>query len=129
MVELDGFAARTVEVDAGPSPQPPAAGTTIESDAIRVHARANGALTVLDKRTGQRFEHLHRLEDELDMGDLYNFCPVDGAPCPGAAAPADVRVLRTGPPVWELELRVAARAPARAGRRPAPRVRDGAAVA
>ena len=34
---------------------------------------------LLDKTTGRRFEGLHALEDEPDVGDLYNFCPVDGA--------------------------------------------------
>ena len=54
-------------------------GTAIESDLLRVEAAPDGTLTVLDKTTGRRFERLHGLEDEPDVGDLYNFCPVDGA--------------------------------------------------
>jgi alpha-mannosidase len=114
VVEVDGFAAFTVDL----TPAPPAPGskrssegTSIESDLLRVDAAADGTLTVLDKETGSRFEHLHRLEDELDMGDLYNFCPVDGA-APWRSSAAAVRVLRDGPPVWQLELRITAERPA-----------------
>jgi alpha-mannosidase len=114
LVEVEGFAARTVDLTpAEPAPGsggPPKA-AAIESDVLRVQAAPDGTLTVLDKETGRRFEHLHRLEDELDMGDLYNFCPVDGAATWRSDAAA-VRVLQEGPPVWELELRVAAERPA-----------------
>ena len=80
LVELDGFSARAVELTPAPRRRVgPHDGTAIESDRFRVEAAPDGTLTVLDKRTGRRFEHLHRLEDEPDMGDLYNFCPVDGA--------------------------------------------------
>jgi mannosylglycerate hydrolase len=113
VVELDGFSARTIDLTPAPAPAGAAdgaAGAAIESDRFRAEAGDDGTLTVLDKRTGQRFEHLHRLEDELDMGDLYNFCPVDGA-APWRSGSAATRVLRVGPPVWELELRVVARRP------------------
>jgi alpha-mannosidase len=119
VVELGGFSARTVELTAAAAPAPAALGlptddTAIESDRFRVETADDGTLTLLDKRTGKCFEHLHRLEDELDMGDLYNFCPVEGAP-PWRSSGAAVRVLRIGPPVWELELRVTAERPAGLG--------------
>ena len=104
LIELDGFTADTVEL-APSDPSPARDGTSIESDCIRVDAGPDGTLTVLDKRTGRRFEGLHHLEDEPDVGDLYNFCPVDGA-VPGWSEPASVRVLRDGPLVWELEIRM-----------------------
>jgi mannosylglycerate hydrolase len=117
VVEVDGFAAHTVELTParlvpgrGPSPE----GSAIESDVLRVEAAADGTVTVLHKATGHRFVHVHRLEDQLDMGDLYNFCPVDGAPI-WRSAWAAVRVLRDGPPAWELELRIAAERPAGLG--------------
>ena len=104
VIELDGFSAGTVEsVPAEPSPARD--GTSIENDCIRVDAAPDGTVTLLDKTTGKRFEHLHRLEDEPDVGDLYNFCPVDGA-APGWDESASVRVLRDGPIVWELEIRM-----------------------
>ena len=110
VVELDGFAAATFELSPA-QPHPPAQGAAIESDCIRLQAGADGTLTILDKRTGRRFEHAHRLEDELDMGDLYNFCPVDDAEVwrsDGAA----VRILRDGPLIHELELQITAERPA-----------------
>jgi mannosylglycerate hydrolase len=114
IVELEGFSARRIELTrARPvaSIGRPDAEATIESDLIRVIATEDGTLTVLDKSSGRPFEHLHRLEDELDMGDLYNFCPVDGAPV-WRSESATARVLRDGPLVWELELRVRVERPA-----------------
>jgi mannosylglycerate hydrolase len=104
VIELDGFSANTVE--SAPAELSRARdGTSIESDCIRVDAAPDGTLTVLDKRTGRSFDGLHRLEDEPDVGDLYNFCPVDRA-VPGWDESASVRVLRDGPIIWELEIRM-----------------------
>jgi 2-O-(6-phospho-alpha-D-mannosyl)-D-glycerate hydrolase len=104
-VELDGFSARPVEL----TPAAPAngayrhAGTAIESDLVRIEAGLDGTLTMLDKLTGRRFEGLHRLEDEPDIGDLYNFCPVKGAEI-WHPQRAQTSVLRAGPVIWELEV-------------------------
>jgi alpha-mannosidase len=114
VVELDGFSARTIEFVPAAGLGQPTDDTAIESERFRVEAGPDGTLAVLDKQTGKRFEHLHRLEDELDMGDLYNFCPVDGA-MPWRSESAQARVLRDGRvsgPVSELELTVAAQRPA-----------------
>ncbi|MGH2884924.1 MAG: alpha-mannosidase, partial [Solirubrobacteraceae bacterium] len=108
-VELDGFSARPVEL----TPKAPGAelhphhGAAIESDALRVQAAPDGTLTLLDKTTGRRFERLHRFEDEPDVGDLYNFCPADGA-IAWRSETATARILRDGPLVHELEVRVTA---------------------
>jgi alpha-mannosidase len=129
LVELDGLAARTVEL-APARPRPAdgfagnrvgaergrergtgSSGAAIESDRFRVEAALDGTLALIDKRRGRRFEHLHALEDELDMGDLYNFCPVQTAPT-WRSAHAAVRVLAEGPLVSELEVRVEAERPA-----------------
>ena len=110
LVELDGFAARTVERPRG-EPAEPRDGSVIESDRFRIEVAANGTLVLVDKRTGRRFEHVHVLEDELDMGDLYNFCQVDGQRIWRSDRVA-VRVLADGPLVWELELRAEAERPA-----------------
>ncbi|MBV9000746.1 MAG: hypothetical protein JO304_16915 [Solirubrobacterales bacterium] len=103
-IELDGFRARPVDLHPATTTEPQA-GTAIESDCLRVDVSLDGTLTVLDKRSGRRFEGLHRLEDEADVGDLYNFCPVDGEPISRAES-ATTRVLRDGPVVWELEIRM-----------------------
>ena len=118
-IELDGFSARTIALTpatrapAGPAraPAPARGATAIESEEFRVEAAGDGTLTVLDKRSGRRFEQLHRLEDELDMGDLYNFCPVEGAPV-WRSEHATARVLRDDPPVRELEVEVRTDRPA-----------------
>jgi mannosylglycerate hydrolase len=111
VIELAGFSARTIDLRPAPAREHPSDGTAIESERFRVEAAGDGTLTLTDKQSGQRYEHLHRLEDELDMGDLYNFCPVDGAPI-WRSDHAVVRVIREGPPVWELELLVTAERPA-----------------
>jgi len=113
IVDLDGFAAQTVELTPARShqPRPEDAGTAIESDRFRVEAGVDGTLTLLDKASGRRFENLHGLEDEPDMGDLYNFCPIDGAQH-WRSRDARVRVLAGGPLVWELEVCVDAELPA-----------------
>ncbi len=118
VIELDGFSARPAELAPAAEPQrrdggepqegdggepQQRAGTAIESDLIRVETAPDGTLTVTDKPTGRRFEHLHGLEDEPDMGDLYNFCPVEGATV-WRNGPAEVRVLRDGPLLRELEV-------------------------
>ncbi len=112
IVELDGFAARTVELMPAPAPKELGAETAaIESDRFRVEAEPDGTLTVLDKATGSRFFGWHRLEDELDMGDLYNFCPVADAPG-WRAGGGTVRVIQAGPLIHELEIGVQADRPA-----------------
>ncbi len=129
LVELEGFAARTVEItpargrpDDRPGPgraregrlgdvAATPVGAVIESDRFRVEAGLDGTLAVLDKRRDRRLEHLHLLEDEPDMGDLYNFCPVDRAEI-WRSEHASVRVLADGPLVSELEVRLEAERPA-----------------
>jgi alpha-mannosidase len=107
LIELDGFAGRTIETARRRSAPPTPDGSAIESDRFRVEAGSNGTLSLVDKHSGRRFEHLHALEDEPDMGDLYNFCPVDGAGR-WRSDRAAVRVLVDGPLIWELEVRVEA---------------------
>ena len=109
LVELDGFSGRTVELSPAPAAAPKD-GTAIESDCLRVEAAPDGTLALVDKDSARRFERLHALEDEADMGDLYNFCPVDGAPA-WRSESAEVRVLADGPLVWELEVRTEADRP------------------
>jgi hypothetical protein len=114
--ELAGFEATTVESARATESVGAATGTppgrcAIENDVFRIEVAADGSLDVLDKRTGRSFAGLHVFEDEADAGDLYNFCPEPGAaPWRGGAATA--RVLRDGPLVSELELRVQAERPA-----------------
>jgi alpha-mannosidase len=120
IVELDGFSARTVEF-AGSAP-PSSAGAedasamaddapAIENDLLRIEVAPDGTLTLIDKQRGARLDGLHRLEDEPDMGDLYNFCPTPEGNV-WRSERAEVRILARGPVVWELELWLEARRPA-----------------
>lgn len=113
LVELEGFAARTVEVVPA-EPRARRTGNAIESDVLRIEAAEDGTLTLIDKQRQRRVEGLHALEDELDMGDLYNFCPVEGD-LRWRSERAEVRVLADGPLVSELELCVQAGRPAGLG--------------
>ena len=112
-VELDGFAGRTVDLvrPTGPPPEGGRSQTAIESDRFRVEAEPDGTLSLLDKHRGRRLERLHALEDEPDMGDLYTFCPVEGA-ATWRSERASVRVLADGPLVSELEVRFETERPA-----------------
>jgi len=102
VVELEGFSVRAVALSPA-RPIEPRDGDTIESDRFVLQAARDGTLTLTDKSSGRRHERLHVLEDEPDVGDLYNFCPVEGAVWrPDAAR---TRVLADGPIVWELEVR------------------------
>jgi alpha-mannosidase len=104
IVELDGFAATTVELAPSRSRSSGAMpGAAIENDLIRIEADPDGALTLVDLARGTRLEHLHAFEDEPDMGDLYTFCPTEEAQVRRSGTAA-VQVLRDGPVVSELEL-------------------------
>jgi alpha-mannosidase len=49
---------------------------TLENDLLCVTVdRADGSLTLLDKRTGQSYSGLNNIEDGGDIGDLYTYCP------------------------------------------------------
>jgi alpha-mannosidase len=103
VIGLDGFTARPVDLDPATTLEPQR-GTSIETDCLRIDAAPDGTVTLTDKATRRRYEGLHRLEDEPDVGDLYNFCPAEGA-ATSRPDSASIRVLRDGPVVWELEIR------------------------
>jgi hypothetical protein len=113
ILELDGFSARTLTLgDTETTPAPPRDGSRIANEGFAVEVASDGTLTVEDRRTGRRFEGLHPIEDELDMGDLYNFCPVAGDEvwrCRGATS----RILSDGPICSELEVCYEGERPAR----------------
>jgi alpha-mannosidase len=102
IVDLAGFEARTVEL-APVGAVTPREGDRIESDRFGVQTAGDGTLTIDDLKSGRRFEGLHALEDEFDMGDLYNFCPVAGAGV-WRCSSASTRILSDGPLCWELEV-------------------------
>ena len=113
MVEVEGFAARTVTMEAAGEhgAMPPTDDAAIESERFRVEAGDDGTLSITDKSRDRRFEGLHALEDEHDMGDLYNFCPAPGTGT-WRSRRATTRVLARGPVVFELEIVVEDERPA-----------------
>ena len=52
-----------------------AAATRLENTHLSCELLPDGTLTILDRRTGLRYTGLHRLVDEGDAGDEYNFSP------------------------------------------------------
>jgi mannosylglycerate hydrolase len=109
-VELAGFEARTIEL-APRAALTPRSGSRIASDRFTVEVDADGTLAIEDLKRARRFDRLHGLEDEFDTGDLYNFCPVEGARVRRVSRVA-TRILSDGPLVWELEVSYRAELPA-----------------
>jgi alpha-mannosidase len=116
-LEVPGFSARSVALQAASDPAPGGEAAeaiddrTIANARYCVTARDDGTLTVQDRRSGARLDGLHRLEDVADRGDSYTFCPVDGDAPLGPAEPARVRVTAAGPVFAELEIATVLRLP------------------
>jgi len=90
-------------------------GRSLVNHWIEVALEPTGALALHDRRSGQRFAELLRIEDGGDAGDTYSYCPPAGDRVSRAAGPITVRRLAAGPLMaalearFELRLRAAAR--------------------
>ncbi len=77
--QVEGCAWSRIRLEPGEAPSPPGMvttdGDTLQSDLLRCRVEADGTLSVTDLRTGTRYAGLHRLVDEGDAGDEYNFSP------------------------------------------------------
>src|SRR5207245_1879771 len=64
------------------SPRVPATATTrrLENARLSCELLPDGTLTIVDRQTGLRYPGLHRLVDEGDAGDEYNFSPPERSP-------------------------------------------------
>lgn len=85
---------------------------TVENDRLRCRVEADGTLLVDDLQTGTSYRGLHRLVDEGDAGDEYNFSPVEADTVidrPEAAAV--VKVVEDGPLRAALEIDLRYRIP------------------
>ena len=112
-----GLAAITVSAGAAS----PAARLTGEGVAVRGKGRSlvnhwtevtiesTGALTIHDRRGGQRFSDVLHIESGGDAGDTYTYCPAAGDVVARAAGPVKLRRVAAGPLVAALETRFAVR--------------------
>ncbi|PYO64792.1 MAG: hypothetical protein DMD70_00110 [Gemmatimonadetes bacterium] len=90
--------------------RPPAEGALVKGRSLSNHwievaLEPTGALTLHDRRSGQRFADLLRIEDGGDAGDTYTYCPPTGDRLARATGPIKVRRLAAGPLVAALEAR------------------------
>src|SRR5207245_9810826 len=90
--------------------RPPAEGAFVKGRSlvnhwIEVALEPTGALALHDRRSGQRFVDLLRIEDGGDAGDTYTYCPPTGDRLVRAAGPIKVRPLAAGPLVAACEAR------------------------
>ena len=104
-----GLAALTV---APPAPVPKGEdvrvrGRALENRFVEVALEANGALSILDRRRGERYAGVLALEDGADAGDAYTYHPGRGR-VTRSRGPVSVRRLAAGPLVAALEVRGAA---------------------
>jgi 2-O-(6-phospho-alpha-D-mannosyl)-D-glycerate hydrolase len=80
-------------------------GRTLENRFVEVSLEPNGALTLVDRRSGERYAGLLRLEDSGDAGDTYTYCPPRRDRLTRSRGPITVRRLASGPLVAALEAR------------------------
>jgi alpha-mannosidase len=90
---------------------------SIGNELIEVTVERQGALTLIDRRNGQRYPNLLALESSGDQGDTYTFAAPPRDRVRRHRGPAAVRALATGPLVAALEVRWVLEA----GRRPSGR--------
>src|SRR5438094_917848 len=90
--------------------RPPAEGAFVKGRSllnhwIEVALEPTGGPGLHDRRSGQRFANLLRIEDGGDAGDTYTYCPPKGDRLIRSAGPIKVRRLAAGPLVAALETR------------------------
>src|SRR5213595_1943013 len=85
-------------------------GRSLVNHWIEIVLEPTGALALHDRRTGERFFDVLRLEDGGDAGDTYSYCPPVRDRIVRAAGPIRVRRLAAGPLVAALEATVEMRA-------------------
>ena len=81
-------------------------GDTLENAQVSVRVHPDGTFDLLDKRSGQRFPDLNRLEDVEDVGDEYDHSPAaDAQTVEARGVPGEVSVLDEGGLRGTLEAR------------------------
>src|SRR5438874_1018506 len=108
---LAGLGLATVAIASGataPGARPSGEGVQVKARTlvnhwIEVTLEPTGALALHDRRSGQRFTDVLRVEAGGDAGDTYSYCPPAGDRVSRAAGPITVRRLAAGPLVAALE--------------------------
>jgi len=108
---LAGLGLATVAIASGataPGARPSGEGVQVKARTlvnhwIEVTLEPTGALALHDRRSGQRFTDVLRVEAGGDAGDTYSYCPPAGDRVTRAAGPITVRRLAAGPLVAALE--------------------------
>jgi alpha-mannosidase len=80
-------------------------GRTIGNELVEVTIERQGTLELMDRRTGQRYQHLLSLECQSDIGDTYTYAAPQGERPQRHRGPVAVTPLAAGPLVAALELR------------------------
>jgi len=80
-------------------------GRSLENRFVDVALEPTGGLTLVDRRRGERYAGLLRLEDAGDAGDAYTYCPQVRKRVTRSRGPIKVRRLAAGPLVAALEAR------------------------
>jgi len=80
-------------------------GRALENRFVEVALESSGGLTLLDRRSGERYAGLLGLEDAGDAGDTYTYCPPVRDRMTRSRGPITVRRLAAGPLVAALEAR------------------------
>src|SRR5256886_12483991 len=78
-------------------------GRSLVNRFVEATLEPSGALALRDRRTGERFFDLLRLEDGGDAGDTYTYCPPARDRVVRATGPIKVRRLAAGPLLAALE--------------------------
>jgi 2-O-(6-phospho-alpha-D-mannosyl)-D-glycerate hydrolase len=80
-------------------------GRSLVNRFVEIALEPTGALTLHDRRSGERFFDLLRLEDGGDAGDTYSYCPPVRDRLVRSEGPIAVRRLAAGPLLAALEAR------------------------
>jgi hypothetical protein len=99
-----GFELLTPRPGAEPVSGPVRAGKAhLRNELVEVSIGPGGAINLTDRRSGERYVGLLRLEDETDAGDTYTFGPGRPRGHHRSREPVRTRVLAAGPLVGVLE--------------------------
>ncbi len=101
-------------------------GDALENELVRVEVRGDGAVEVVDKRSGAHYERVFAFEDVGDVGDEYNYSPPanDRRVTNADAETVHVRALEWGPLVAALSVDLTLPVPAAASADRASRLAD-----